>query len=570
MTKNTPVILDRLAEALSRHGVKLKRMQLLQTAAAAFGHRNTHELAAADDAGELDLPIARYMGRTRVDRIGWMHFFQDPDGTVFAVDQDRFDAQQGRSADWTVSPMGNLLDVSSLRRPSETDATSGAKTTEGMYVGGGPPNFTNMCMEIAMPFGEGGAIDPEVPAYMTNGCCEVATVTQKDLETLGLPYGRFDGGFYPLTDDEARYICEDLVDSDDGLHSALVGYAVLYRGTKHLMPTIELSHETAEGHVPSRDEVYAEASAYAERIRPKLIEMGGQVLVDETLADRVTIQLLVPIVSAMEVGDAEAWHDRLAWLMVDPDLPTVNDGRYPLRHQGRGFAVEVSWIGEGEDGDYDPMEPSGTPLLRYDAERLVDGRWEEVPDGSYCTQVPAYCGIGAARDLARYLVDRLEMEAGSHPKRLLEGLSWTTPENVLQWVALERNATTGRTEDFVAQETYGDPDRGTSVDLRRRADGSIRCEVYCDLTAVAVLEARDMAEVRAWLGTLPSDIENGEGRNGPSHALAPQYARVTPDGQAEVRWMLVPKDESEEDWFAGMSDAAPFDRRFVPIERMDV
>lgn len=576
MTSITSIAIDRLSSALARHGVRMKRMKLLQSVAEALGYRNVHEFEAAASKDGLRPPEARYMGRTRVANVGWMHFFQDPDGTVFAVDQDRFDGLEGREADWILSPMGGVLDVSAIR---------GREVADGKGTAAPMPSMTNLCVEVDVP-GDGAPmhvqwgptdpehlfhprfapnpVDPEVPAYMTNGCCEVATVTQADLEALGLPFGEFDGGFYPLTPEEELYVAEDVVDGLDGLHSAMTGYSVLFRGAKHLMPSIEIEHARYEGHVPSRDEVLGAATAYADRIRAKAATMGGDVLVATDMPDRIVVQIPIPLDAAMALGSPQAWQDRLAWILVDPDLPQVP--RQPVRHTGREYAAEVLWLGEGEDGDYDPIDPADRPLLRYDAYRLVDGEWTEERDGSYCTQVPAWCTHEQAKALAKLIADRLDAEGGPHNKRLLESMSWIDLDKVK--AAMRDIDAASAADDFIAHVTYGNPDQGTSVDLRRRADGSVRCEVYVDLDCAALLEADDgMPEVRAWLATLPCDIENADGAPLPSHALAPQWDGIHSDS---VRWMLVHAGEDEASWFADTSHEAPFPRRFIPLQEMDV
>ena len=52
-TKPLPVYLDRIAHALEAQGVSLKRAQLLEVCAGAFGYRNSNELTAAGKTGEL-------------------------------------------------------------------------------------------------------------------------------------------------------------------------------------------------------------------------------------------------------------------------------------------------------------------------------------------------------------------------------------------------------------------------------------------------------------------------------------------------------------------------------------
>lgn len=680
MTKktSTTIAVNRLDAALSGMGVKLKRMQLLSGVAAAFAYRNANELAAADARGDLRPPEARFMGRARVPRIGMMLFMQDPDGTVFAVDEDRFDAQTGQAGDWILSPLGGLLDVSALRtstgaadgegrddagatsapvlEPDECGAVGDdavrhlairSQLNRAIYQAVRSYRMGNMCQEddhlaayplvdlmsnpapasiatgememiglvdeiemavrrslglpdetVAPPVApmagrpdprparagdattvphvdhsdtpeamyRDAPIDPLQPAYMTNGCCEPASVTQTDLDALGLAYGSWEGAYYPLTDREAAYIAEDEVKADDGLHEAFIGYSVLYRGAKHVMPTIEIAHRTDDdgGFVyPPREEVLEDARAYAARIRGKVEDLGGTVLIDEGYEDRIGVQMLVPFASVREVGDFPAWKELLAWLMVDPDLPTVMRDEIVLT--GAGHRVSISWQDEGKDGDYDADERYDQPLLRVDVDELRDGEWVEVRDGSFCSQIPAYASRDTIRQFAEMALDTLDREGDA--RRTCEGLSHIEPHHVAAW---SRARQVAGADDYVSHVTYGNPERGTSIDLRRRADGSVRCEVYVDLSCVALFDEGGMADVREWLTTLPSDIENADGPNQPSFALAPTWADFEVEGGDGVEWRLVPEDESEADWFAEVPPCAPFQKRFVTIAEMAV
>jgi hypothetical protein len=679
MTKktSTTIAINRLDAALSGMGIRLKRTQLLNGVAAAFGHRNVHELAAADASGALRPPEARPMGRARVPRIGMMLFLQDPDGTVFAVDEDRFDAQTGQAGDWILSPLGGLLDVSALRNANaaaheetqregaivpddatrlEADACGAvgddavrhlairSQLNRAIYQAVRDYRMGNMCEEddhltayplvdlmsnpapasiatgememislvdeiemavrrtlglpdetVEAPARVGDArpeprasraaigahvdhfqtpeacyrdapLDPLQPAYMTNGCCEPASVTQDDLDSLGLPHGSWEGDFYPLTDREAAYIAEDEVKSDDGLHEALIGYSVLYRGAKHVMPTIEIAHATDrdDGFVfPPRDDVLADATAYADRIRGKVEELGGAVLIDEEYDDRILVQILVPFTSVQEVGDFEAWKELLAWLMVDPDLPTVMRDEIVLT--GAEHRVSVSWQQEGRDGDYDPEERYDQPLLRVDVDELRGGEWIEARDATFCSQIPAYAPRDTIRQFAEMVLDTLNREGAA--RRTCERMGQIEPHHVAAWSKARKVA---GADDYVAHVTYGNPDRGTSIDLRRRADGSVRCEIYVDLDCAALFDEGDMADVRAWLTTLPSDAESADGPNQPSFALAPTWTDFEAAGEEGVSWRLVPEDESETDWFAEVPPCAPFEKRFVTIAEMDV
>jgi hypothetical protein len=108
MTKSTPIILDRLAEALARHGLKLKRQQLVQVAAAAFGYRNDKTFSAAAAEGDLDAPVAKSYGS---DDQGLALIMDPVAGSVFAMDvQDR----TSRAGRWTVSPYGNVIDIGDI------------------------------------------------------------------------------------------------------------------------------------------------------------------------------------------------------------------------------------------------------------------------------------------------------------------------------------------------------------------------------------------------------------------------------------------------------------------------
>jgi hypothetical protein len=46
-------------------------------------------------------------------------------------------------------------------------------------------------------------------------------------------------------------------------------------------------------------------------------------------------------------------------------------------------------LGEGYAGDFNPDDDDDEELLRFDVERQVDGDWEAVPCGSWCTLLPA-------------------------------------------------------------------------------------------------------------------------------------------------------------------------------------
>ena len=95
------------------------------------------------------------------------------------------------------------------------------------------------------------------------------------------------------------------------------------------------------------------------------------------------------------------------------------------------YKVEFIDIGEGLDGDYNPEDPTDVPLLRFDSYVKVDGEWEPVEDGSYCTRVSAYANKATLDALATIIVNGLvEVTGGGYsPKRYLESMSWITEED---------------------------------------------------------------------------------------------------------------------------------------------
>lgn len=53
------------------------------------------------------------------------------------------------------------------------------------------------------------------------------------------------------------------------------------------------------------------------------------------------------------------------------------------------FLLTLEYIGEGFNGDYDKNDEKDVRLLRYTLNEKIDGKWEEVNDGSACTLLHA-------------------------------------------------------------------------------------------------------------------------------------------------------------------------------------
>lgn len=95
--------------------------------------------------------------------------------------------------------------------------------------------------------------------------------------------------------------------------------------------------------------------------------------------------------------------------------------------------VDIGFIGEGRDGDFDPLDPNDYPHLRFDAYDLTKHKdttectghlncCRGGQDNSYCTQLPAGLPgtvlVGVCRAIAKDIVDI------PHWKRCLERWSW--------------------------------------------------------------------------------------------------------------------------------------------------
>ncbi len=158
------------------------------------------------------------------------------------------------------------------------------------------------------------------PLYMTNGCCEVTHDYVEDLLVkFGLPAGDFEGGFYPLTKQEERYIGDDLADVADGF-GALLGYSALYQGQKYLMPSIELYF--GEDGAVTEEDALAYGQALKEEYSERLKAIGGHVFLEENWDnDRHLMQVLIPFDYAFaNAKDLDSWTTHLEETLLATDL----------------------------------------------------------------------------------------------------------------------------------------------------------------------------------------------------------------------------------------------------------
>jgi hypothetical protein len=90
------------------------------------------------------------------------------------------------------------------------------------------------------------------------------------------------------------------------------------------------------------------------------------------------------------------------------------------------YKAQWSDIDEGWDGFYDPNDPNDQKLYRFDTYEMVDGEWETIDDGSYCTAVPVGTPDEMLKTGLSLILEALNKNAGSK-KRMLEEFSWMSP-----------------------------------------------------------------------------------------------------------------------------------------------
>ena len=112
------------------------------------------------------------------------------------------------------------------------------------------------------------------------------------------------------------------------------------------------------------------------------------------------------------------------------DLPSLTRGN-----------VRVEWVDLGErlEGDYDGTDKKDVNLLRFDVSQKNENEWEEVPDGSFCTLIPAHTGEATLKRGLRMIMDDIYDEIRDHgrAKRICESLSHLKIEQIESRVTIK-------------------------------------------------------------------------------------------------------------------------------------
>ncbi len=112
------------------------------------------------------------------------------------------------------------------------------------------------------------------------------------------------------------------------------------------------------------------------------------------------------------------------------DIFTIHEG-LPCLTRG---PVRVEWVnlGDGNCGDFTKEDPTDTNLLRFDVSKRTGDNWAEVPNGSFCTLMPADAKPDELRKALAQIMNTIFEAVRDHgsAKRLCEELSWIGPKLV--------------------------------------------------------------------------------------------------------------------------------------------
>lgn len=94
------------------------------------------------------------------------------------------------------------------------------------------------------------------------------------------------------------------------------------------------------------------------------------------------------------------------------------------------LVVQISYIGEGMNGDYNPNDPSDVPLLRIDAIDLVEGSGRGDQDCSFCTLIPTSVPSNVLKSVCKHVAGTLK-DLPSWGRKM-EGFSWMDEKEALE------------------------------------------------------------------------------------------------------------------------------------------
>lgn len=135
--KPLPIYLDKIDQALSAQGVSLKRNQLLEVCAAAFGYRNSNALTAAGKTGELVPPQAEPIGTVGLPSGQRIIVLNDVLANApYAIDESFVEqvVAEERAEQFGVTPYGHIAGLDMILNrviPNLEISPSGASSSAG-------------------------------------------------------------------------------------------------------------------------------------------------------------------------------------------------------------------------------------------------------------------------------------------------------------------------------------------------------------------------------------------------------------------------------------------------------
>lgn len=72
--------------------------------------------------------------------------------------------------------------------------------------------------------------------------------------------------------------------------------------------------------------------------------------------------------------------------------------------------VVWEYIGEGNEGDFNPDNETDVPLLRFSCSKFEGNKWEQMDDASYCTLMPVDSKIEQLIKAAHLIIQEIEDE----------------------------------------------------------------------------------------------------------------------------------------------------------------
>ncbi|CAM3285959.1 hypothetical protein [Sphingomonas zeae] len=110
--KPIAIHLDRLAAALAEQGIDLKRSQLLEVAAAAFGHRSSNETSKLSEVGALTPPSAQPIGQLDLGSDSVVLVRDAATDMPYAIARSFLDGiEDDRTKHFAPTPYGGLADL---------------------------------------------------------------------------------------------------------------------------------------------------------------------------------------------------------------------------------------------------------------------------------------------------------------------------------------------------------------------------------------------------------------------------------------------------------------------------